>query len=223
MWLDGVQTTGSKPAPPKDGQDFLLTLRQIGPDGTPSVSAAGTIFGVGNGLVESITGTAQVRLPQGEYAVSSSQIVDQPDGVGQDAYELTQPVVELTKDSTVVLDARTARQVTVRSSARPEARSRLLAVGHDRRSADGANSFSRVVMAEPADRLFTAQQGPAAGPDELTGHAVAYLIAPGTNTPYLYATADRRAGAFYTGCAASSKIGTWGSSRGVSTRRRSGR
>ncbi|MEV6282588.1 S8 family serine peptidase [Kribbella sp. NPDC051770] len=188
----------------KEVESHTLTVRTIGPDGELATDAYATLLDFAAGQVRDLPGNAQLRLPKGEYAVDAGLVTPHAEGPGDDAYDVTGPVAVLDRDVTVTFDLRKTREVKVTAAAQPGARAGLMLLAHDRRSADGQVWFNFGMMVDPEDRLFSAQQGPDEVPERFTGSLMAFLSKPAadgssTNTPYQYAVADLRPGAFYTG------------------------
>lgn len=106
----------------KERESYDLTVRVTRRDGKPGPLYSTTLYDLQTGGTETPTGSDGVttlRRPRGRYLLSSS-IED-----GATTTLLNQPLVDLTRNTTVHLDARTAKPVDIRvpeASARPTTR-----------------------------------------------------------------------------------------------------
>ncbi|MGW2014293.1 hypothetical protein [Streptomyces sp. NPDC001927] len=142
---------------------YSLTLTHLDRAGRPTGAYATTVTGLsGPGAEESVqphdaSGTVTVRLPRGRY-VLDSVLTASGDGGGTDW--IVRPRLDLDRDTTVVVDARTARPVDVRPPARSAS---LLHAGMFLRiTHDGTERFLNQVVDAPTLRV--AHLGPAAEP-----------------------------------------------------------
>ncbi|GAA1145773.1 S8 family serine peptidase [Kribbella jejuensis] len=189
----------------KEKESYNLTLKAIGVDGKPT-AFDGVLLGLSQNLFQFIgdgSETLKLRLLKGEYLVQNSQFVEKSDG-SVASYGLVQPSIQLTKDTTVVFDARTAKPVKV-TVPQVGAKAALADVGFDRASADGAYGLSYAGLSFGFDDIYSAQVGSAVlPPAQLTGHVAsqwAQQDAEGSfdNSPYLVGQANSFPGVFPTG------------------------
>ncbi|GAA2800875.1 S8 family serine peptidase [Kribbella solani] len=188
----------------KEGPTYNLKVKLIRPDGKPDKQYPVTAFGIDNAssndYTPDATGTATLRLPQGEYMLDQFQEFERKkdDWV---FYKLLAPSVKLTSDRTIVLDARKAKPVSVTV---PTAGAALanLDIGYNRKI--GADYRDGSTTATALNQVYTYSTGPTLSPKELVGRITSQWGVPGadgrfTNTPYLYGTADFKPGAVVTG------------------------
>ncbi|HEY0616581.1 MAG TPA: S8 family serine peptidase, partial [Kribbella sp.] len=200
---DGV-TVVSPLGVDKEIESYTLTVSHLGPDGKPFGDGSGLIFGLSVfrfDFVGDPSGTVKVRLPKGDYLVEGNQFVKKGED-SYDSYTILNPLVQLTADTTVVVDARTTKTVTT-TVPNPAAKVILVDTGYDRASAV-SGSLSSSGLGFDFDGIHTAQQGPALPPAELTGHVASHWGQPDptgsfANTPYLYGIANNMPGEFPTG------------------------
>ncbi|HEY0471332.1 MAG TPA: S8 family serine peptidase [Kribbella sp.] len=187
----------------KEVESYTLTVSHIGADGKPFGAGFGLLFGLNVLRFDFIgdpSGTTKVRLPKAEYLVEGTQFVKKGENA-YDLYTVLNPLVRLTADTTVVIDARTTKKVTT-TVPNPAAKVILVDTGYDRSAAAGGLSSSGLAFG--FDGIHTAQQGPALPPGELTGHVASHWGQPAkdgsfANTPYLYGIANSMPGKFPTG------------------------
>ncbi|WP_051743046.1 hypothetical protein [Kitasatospora sp. MBT66] len=148
--------TGSETEP----ATYTLTIRHLGRDGrvpTRYRTSVTGISGPGAGRSEQphdASGTASVRLPGGRYLLESSLWTDRvPDGTDW----IVQPRLDLDRDTTVTVDARTTAPVDVTP---PDAAAFLTAGMFIEVTHEGATRMASIVKATPT--LRTAHLGPEA-------------------------------------------------------------
>ncbi|MFD4908225.1 hypothetical protein ACFWNB_24175, partial [Kitasatospora purpeofusca] len=149
--------TGSETEP----ETYTLTIRHLGRDGrvpTHYRTSVTGISGPGAGRSEQphdASGTASVRLPGGRYLLESSLWTDRvPDGTDW----IVQPRLDLDRDTTVTVDARTTAPVDVTP---PDAAAAFLTSGmFIEVTHEGATRMTSIVKATPT--LRTAHLGPEA-------------------------------------------------------------
>ena len=177
----------------KEQESYELTIRNLGRDGKPD-QGFGVIFGLDRDYFEFFGGkTTTVRLPKGEYHVEGDQ------SARSDIHVLVQPSVQLTKTTTVVLDARTTKRVKV-TVPKANARPALIDIGYSRSSADGRRGLGSSYLMFDFSGVYTAQVGPSLPPTQMTGHVASQWTKRNTKqSPYLYGQIDTTPGAFPTG------------------------
>jgi subtilisin family serine protease len=200
---DGDTTVETAIGVNKEKESYDLTVSNLGVDGKPAASF-GLLFGLDTDVFTFIgEATTKIRLPKGEYAIQGDQIVERPNGEGADLYSLVQPSIALTKNTTVVLDARAAKPVKV-TVPHPGASVAIADVGYDRVSADGRRGLSSSSLLFDFTGVHTAQFGPALPPEQMTGHVASQWAKQDENqsfakSPYLYGQADSTPGVYPTG------------------------
>ncbi|WP_027928240.1 S8 family serine peptidase [Amycolatopsis benzoatilytica] len=94
----------------KEPESYSLTLKYLDRNGNAPRNYAGTVDGVRNIPFDG-RGTTTIRLPKGKHELSS--VVYTTIG-GDEAQSLVyQPVLDLTRDTTIVVDARQAKPISV--------------------------------------------------------------------------------------------------------------
>ncbi|MFZ4301669.1 serine protease [Streptomyces cinereoruber] len=163
--LSGMTLSALPPtavAAPRTPETYTLTIRHLDRQGTATDAYRTHVTGIsGPGASEEVTphddsGTVTVRLPKGRYLLDST-LSGPEEGSGTDW--IVQPRLDLDRDTTVTVDARTTAPVDVRPQD-PDARflSRLGAV----EVTHGGTTRSANVMAGPGLRV--AHLGPDAEP-----------------------------------------------------------
>ncbi|MCI3274929.1 S8 family peptidase [Streptomyces cylindrosporus] len=111
---DGATSVRTALGVTREIESYNLTVKYVGLDGKPATSADSTVYGwdaeVFNDFAAGSDGTATVRLPKGRYTLDG-RIRDDADSTA-DAV-LFQPKVALTKDTTLVMDARKTKPVRI--------------------------------------------------------------------------------------------------------------
>ncbi|MEV8374930.1 S8 family serine peptidase [Kribbella sp. NPDC056861] len=188
----------------KEVESYTLTVNQIGPDGKPSADGGALLFGIDQYLFNFYSdpsGTVKIRLPKGDYLVQGDQYVERPGTETGDLYYVVQPLLQLTSDKTVAIDARTTKPVTT-TVPNKDADVFLADVGYDRESENGGLSAS--ILSFGFEGVHTANLGGPAPAGQLTAHVVSdwgKLTPEGgySNTPYLYGLVNTQPNVFYTG------------------------
>ena len=112
------QTVRTAAAVQREVESYDVTLKAIGRDGQATKNYGATLIGV-SGLGKDKfyapydeSGTVTVRVPKGRYVLDGSVFVDPQDATkGLDW--LAQPKLDVTKNTTVTLDARTTKPVDI--------------------------------------------------------------------------------------------------------------
>ncbi|WP_437075291.1 S8 family peptidase [Streptomyces sp. enrichment culture] len=112
------QSVRTAAAVQREVESYDLTLKAVNRDGTPAKHWGASLFGVA-GLADDrvyfpydADGTAVVRVPKGTYLLDSSISVDAEDS-SKGLDWLAQPKLDVTRNTTVTLDARTTKPVNV--------------------------------------------------------------------------------------------------------------
>ncbi|MFF1379512.1 peptidase S8, partial [Streptomyces sp. NPDC058308] len=114
----GGQSVRTAAAVDREVESYDVTLKYLGRDGQPTKNydaslqgITGTAIGVDLSPYDA-SGTVKVRVPKGAYILDSSVAVDLED-LSKGIDWLAQPKLDVTKDTTVTVDARTAKPVDV--------------------------------------------------------------------------------------------------------------
>jgi hypothetical protein len=192
---DGVSVT-SAIGVVKEAERYDLTIKHVGPDGGLADSGRTEVWGLNQDVVSSLAGAREtLRLPKGEYLLEGRQ------QTGEDSYLIVQPSLQLTHDTTVVMDARRTKPVNL-ILPQPETGLIVGDVGYVRTTSDPARQTSLNELTTDLSHLHLAQLG--ASTASMTGHIASQWGKPGVagdfrNTPYLYGVVDLTAGGFPTG------------------------
>ncbi|MFG3368283.1 S8 family serine peptidase [Streptomyces sp. NPDC048156] len=115
----GGQSVRTAAAVQREVESYDVTLKHIGRDGKDaqgyetSLSAlTGASAGETFGAYDPDSGTVKVRIPKGSYILNEFLAAD-PEDFSKGADWLVQPKLDVTKNTTVTLDARTTRPVSV--------------------------------------------------------------------------------------------------------------
>nr|WP_202886872.1 S8 family serine peptidase [Kribbella sandramycini] len=182
----------------REDEHYTLTLKGIGPDGKPA-PPSGVVYGVADDQL-TFYGTGQpevqLRLRKGEY------MVDNRLAVAGSKYWTSHPNLQVTADTTLVLDARKAKQVEI-TIPRADASLAVAAIGYTR-TLDPGSAFDSYAVLPELNSFYTLQLGPGVADDSLrslvtTQWAKRNSAGQFDNSPYLYAQAAQIAGRFPTG------------------------
>ncbi|WP_418957625.1 hypothetical protein [Streptomyces tritici] len=169
-------TAAPVPATGSSAGTVSLTIRHLDRAGRPAAAYETTVTGLSGAGADASArpydadGTVTVRLPRGRYVLDSALTATKDGGTDW----IVRPRLDLVRDTTVTVDARTARPVDVRP---PDAAARFrhggmfLTVSHG-----GAERFLNRVQARPGLRV--AHLGPAAEPGSVRQWYDAYWSSP---------------------------------------------
>ncbi|GAA3254302.1 hypothetical protein ACFO1B_51310 [Dactylosporangium siamense] len=175
-----------------EGDLVTLTLHHLDRRGGGAASAYSAVTGWDRAIWEwpatGADGTATLRLPKGRYTIGS--YLDDDAGTTL----LGVPVVDLTGDTTVVLDARAARPVRL-SVPEPSARLGFVETGYTVFPSYLDYGVGTLLMGDDLSRVRVGQVGPPAAPTALVGSVTAQWARPDgsgdfTDSPYLYTVAE---------------------------------
>ncbi|MFJ2767578.1 S8 family peptidase [Streptomyces sp. NPDC087300] len=114
----GGQSVRTAAAVDREVESYDLTLKFIARDGSPAKTYDGDLEGL-SGLATGKSynpydesGTVKVRVPKGGYILNSGIYVD-PADFSKGADWIAQPKLNVTKDTTITLDARTTKPVDI--------------------------------------------------------------------------------------------------------------
>jgi subtilisin family serine protease len=112
------QTVRTAAAVQREVESYDVTLKFIDRDGNPAKNYNASLAGI-SGLGKEkfyspydADGTVTARVPRGGYVLDSAFFVD-PEDLGKGADWIAQPKLNVTKNTTITLDARTAKPVDI--------------------------------------------------------------------------------------------------------------
>ncbi|MEU4394155.1 S8 family serine peptidase [Kribbella sp. NPDC023855] len=193
----------------KEVESYTLTIDQIGPDGKPAVEGSSLVFGLTQrwfNFYSHPSGTVKVRLPKGDYVLDGLQHVQRPGTETWDSYMIVQPLVRLTSDQKVVVDARTAKPVTT-TVPNQSATAILADVGYDRSSPDpDIGGLSSSLLSFDFQGIHAGKLGGPAPDGQMFSHVSSFWGRPNaegrfTNTPFLYGLLNMQPRTFFDGFA----------------------
>ncbi|NUT35729.1 MAG: S8 family serine peptidase [Hamadaea sp.] len=186
----------------KEEESYDLTLSFLDHTGVATQAAFATLTGLDREVwswpAVAPDGTAVVRLPKGRYTLGA--YIDSDAGTAL----LGQPVVDLTKNLAITLDARTARPVTL-TIPEPSARLGFVDVGFTYYPTYLTYGLGVLLWGDDLGRVSLGQVGTATSELVVGGVAAQWARADGTgeftDSPYLYAVARSFPGRIPTGYA----------------------
>jgi subtilisin family serine protease len=163
----GESVTRTPVAITREPETYKLTVNFLGADGKPTTHFFSVLQGLDNWTHEILhwiddNGTATLELPPGHYALDATIL-----GESDEMYYLPRPNLTLTEDTTITVDARVAKPISVT----PPVAATLghAEVGYQVRGPVTSLESGAIPAPQHLGKLFTAQSGPPA-PD-----FVAYL------------------------------------------------
>ncbi|WP_018682973.1 S8 family peptidase [Actinokineospora enzanensis] len=154
----GVERITTPVAVDRESESYDLTVHTIDPSGAPSDSNFTLLWGVSADRyrpLPTIAGADTVRVRKGTYHLDTVISAPLPDGRIA-SHKVVQPTVEVTRDTSVTLDAALAKPITIDFS-HPGVRSQTVGTGYGRRLPWGTLYAS--VLGDSFERIFTAQLG----------------------------------------------------------------
>ena len=158
----GGQSVRTAAAVIREVQSYDVTLKFIGRDGQPATNFQAGLFGM-TGLGKDqfyspydASGTVTARVPKGGYVLDTAIVVD-PKDLTKGMDWIAQPKLDVTKDTTVTVDARTAKPVDI-TVPDASAKTELGSVDYSVDTADSGASFGWFV--DSYDNFRTAHLGP---------------------------------------------------------------
>ncbi|MEV6319074.1 S8 family peptidase [Streptomyces sp. NPDC051776] len=133
------QTVRTPAAVEREVESYDLTLKTLDRNGKPTGKHGTNLDGISGLAAEKFfnphddSGTAEVRVPKGRYILNSSVLVDEDD-VSKGIDWINQPRLDVTRNTSVIVDARTAKPVDIRvpdGAAKPRTASPDFAVETD--------------------------------------------------------------------------------------------
>ncbi|WP_324605134.1 S8 family serine peptidase [Streptomyces sp. NRRL S-87] len=156
------QSVGTAVVADREVESYALTLRHVGRDGRHATAYYSAVQGVG-GLAagrffenHENSRSETVRVPKGRYAVDSRLSVDPADPAGGLDW-ISQPRLDVTRDTTVTVDARTTRPVDITVPAASAVQA-FVTPGYELRV--GGTTYASGWWLPSYDRLRTRGQGP---------------------------------------------------------------
>lgn len=143
----------------REPESYDLTLRHLDSHGSPTDNYFSFVWGVDMSRFRPVAGSggaATVRVRKGRYHVDTVIATPRPDGKTFDSGKIVQPTVDVGADTTVTLDARATRPISV-SFARPDVRPQAVAAGYGRFIETRA--LFTGVLGDTFERIFTAHVG----------------------------------------------------------------
>jgi subtilisin family serine protease len=166
---DAGDATGVRVSTPvavdREPESYDLTLRTLDATGAPTDDHFSFVFGVDRARfrpVPGIGGSGTLRVRAGRYHVDGAIATPRPGGTAFDSAKVVHPTVDVRGDTEVVLDARSARPVSV-TFGRRDVAPRAVAVAYSRFAPHSA--LSTGVLGDTFDRIGVGQVG-APVPDE---------------------------------------------------------
>jgi subtilisin family serine protease len=176
----------------KEVESYDVTLTHIDRTGAAASNYFTVLTGMDKSFVAipySATGTAKIRIPKGRYDLFTFLFTES--GPGRAVSLLAQPVLDVSRDTSVTLDARQAGPVSMTvpdASARPA----LVDAGYDHRTQFGTTGAG--VIGDSFDGIYLGHLGAAASRTEYLAHVASQWAKPDANgrlnnSPYLYSVA----------------------------------
>lgn len=114
----GGQTVRTAAAVEREVESYDVTLKVVGRDGKPAAFYQNDLVGVSGGAIGTWLhstdedGTGKLRVPKGGYVLNTAVHTDPEDSTKGTDW-LTQPKLDISKNTTVTLDARTTKPVEI--------------------------------------------------------------------------------------------------------------
>jgi subtilisin family serine protease len=163
---DGVRVS-TPVAVDREAESYDLTLRVLDAAGEETDNHFAFVFGVDQVRfrpVPGIDGSGTLRVRAGRYHVDAAINTPRPGGTLSDTAKIVHPTVDVRADTTVVLDARAARPVSVTFD-RPDVVAEAVGVGYTRNVPD--NQLNTGVLGDTFDRIGVGQIGESAPEGDL--------------------------------------------------------
>ncbi len=146
----------------KEVESYNLTVRELDRTGAPATDALSLLINTADGTGTELadpSGTVTVRVPKGSYDLAAYLFTDAADPAQSSVTLLDRPVLNLTADTTVTLDARTGRPVDV-TVPDPSAQPGFVEAGYQRTTP--AYPYGVSVLTPSFAGVYIGQQGAAA-------------------------------------------------------------
>ncbi|MGH3713667.1 MAG: S8 family peptidase [Micromonosporaceae bacterium] len=154
----------------REPESYDLTLRPVDQDGAPTDWNFSFLFGLDEPRYRPVTtvgGAGTVRVRKGRYHLDSVVATVRPDGTTTNLGKVVHPVVDVAADTTVMLDARTTRPVTVTLD-NPDVRPKATNAGYTRTVGD--RQVGTGILGGTFERVSIGQVGAAVPDEELVAH-----------------------------------------------------
>ncbi|TDV57410.1 S8 family peptidase [Actinophytocola oryzae] len=177
---DGTVRVTTPVAVDREPESYDLTLKTVDANGEPTDSHYSFVFGLDRVRyrpVPGVGGSGTLRVRAGSYHVDAAISTPRPDGLF-DSAKVVHPTVDVRADTTVVLDARTARPIRVtfdRANVEPQA----VAVAYTRATPESAVTTG--VLGDTFDRIGIGQVGGPVPDEELTTSVGGVWAVPDSN------------------------------------------
>jgi hypothetical protein len=188
---------------PAAAPTFTVTIKHIGTDGKAATHGESMLVGLTNSVFDDLwdpSGTVTASVPAGQYMV----VGDVAETVQGKTiwHRVVQPLLTVTGNTTVKIDARTTRPMHT-SVPNAAVRPTEIQVGVERHYGNG-QMFVSSLSGTDWSTLFTANLGPQVAPADVTGFVLSVWGVPGPNgdfknTPVIYNLLGSVTGHFMTG------------------------
>ncbi|MFD0026025.1 S8 family serine peptidase [Streptomyces sp. NPDC058382] len=174
----GGQTVRTAAAVNRERESYDLTLKTIGRDGKPAPHTTADVYGVSGAAegvwesAEAVAGTAKLRVPKGGYVLNSAVYAD-PDDFDKGVDWLARPSLNISKNTTVTLDARLAEAVDISV---PATGTKSVLAAPDLQFDTADSSYSYGWLLDSYKPLRTAHVGPKATGLQLSQHWTASWV-----------------------------------------------
>jgi hypothetical protein len=150
----------------REPESYDLTLKTLDATGAPTDDHYSFVFGLDRERyrpVPGVGGAGTLRVRAGTYHVDTAISTPRADGL-YDSAKVVHPTVEVRGDTTVVLDARSARKIAVTFD-RPAVAPKAVAVAYSRNTPHAG--LNTGVLGDTFDRISVGQVGPPVPEEEL--------------------------------------------------------
>lgn len=165
----------------REPESYDLTLRTLDGTGAPTDAHFSFVFGLDAARyrpVPGIGGAGTLRVRAGRYHVDAAISTARPGGTLFDSAKVVHPTVDVRADTTVTLDARTARQVSVTFD-RPGVAPEAVAVAYHRFTP--WSSLNTGVLGDDLDRIDVGQVGDPVPEEEMVTTIGGVWAVPGAD------------------------------------------
>jgi hypothetical protein len=172
----------------REPESYDLTLRTLDAAGAPTDNHYSFVFGLDQARfrpVPGIDGAGTLRVRAGRYHVDGAISTPRPDGVTFDSAKVVHPTVDVRADTTVVLDARSARPVSVTFD-RPNLAPAAVAVAYSRFTPH--TMLSTGVLGDTFERIGVGQVGAPLPDEEMVSSIGGVWAVPDANGEMLRST-----------------------------------
>lgn len=164
--VGGTMRVSTPVAVDREPESYDLTLRPVDTAGEPTDLNFSFVFGVDRRRfrpVPTLNASGTLRVQRGVYNVDTVIATPRPDGLF-DSNKVVYPTVEVTADTTLTMDARSAAPISVGFD-RPGVRDRVVVAGYSRFTPEAV--LFTGVLGDTFDRIRIGQVGDPVGRDQL--------------------------------------------------------